>query len=252
VIEPERRSSLVRLAAMQPYFFPYLGYFALIKNSDRFILCDTVQFKRHGWIARNRILKPQEGWQYIVVPLAKHSHKAAINEVGIAGSEPWRERLLKQMTVYKRTAPYYGDVMDFLQAALQCGVELISELNAHLLSETCRYLGIPFVREVFSEMKVPIEQAGAPDEWGILISRALNADTYVNPPGGIEFYDPGKYSRADIRLEFLKVTLRPYDQGRRSFEEGLSILDVMMFNKPARILEMLDDYEILQGPPAGS
>ncbi len=81
----------MRLAVMQPYFFPYLGYFALIKKSDHFVIFDTPQFIRHGWIERNRILKPVEGWQYIKVPLVKHSRETAIKDIVIRNSENWKD-----------------------------------------------------------------------------------------------------------------------------------------------------------------
>jgi hypothetical protein len=236
----------VTLAAMQPYFFPYLGYFGLIKHSDRFIVCDMVQFMRHGWIARNRILKHHEGWQYMVIPLAKHSHKAAIKDVTICVTEPWQDRIFKQLVTYKKIAPYYEQVIDFLQHAFCYKTDSLSDLNTHLLSETCRYIGISFKREVFSEMDIAIEEVNAPDEWAIGICRGLAADTYVNPPGGMDLYDRSKYIRAGLSLQFLNINLRPYDQKRRKYEGGLSIIDVMMFNTPQEIQGMLDDYELLQ------
>ena len=71
----------MKLGIMQPYFAPYLGYISLIKHTDEFILFDTVQFIRHGWIERNRILKPGGGWQYIAIPLVKHSQKTLICDI---------------------------------------------------------------------------------------------------------------------------------------------------------------------------
>ena len=77
----------MKLAIMQPYFFPYLGYLSLIKNTDRFILFDTVQFIRHGWIERNRVLKQGDGWQYISIPLEKHEQTTLIKDIKIKNTE---------------------------------------------------------------------------------------------------------------------------------------------------------------------
>ena len=90
----------MKLGIMQPYFFPYVGYYSLIKNTDKFILFDTVQFIRHGWIERNRILKPNEGWQYIQVPLLKHNRDIFIKDLGIKNTELWREKLKAQLQNY--------------------------------------------------------------------------------------------------------------------------------------------------------
>lgn len=84
----------MKAAIMQPYFFPYLGYYSLIKHSDKWILFDVVQFIRHGWIERNRILKPGEGWQYVKVPLEKHNRSTLIKDIKIKNQEPWRELIL--------------------------------------------------------------------------------------------------------------------------------------------------------------
>ena len=233
------------LAGMQPYFFPYLGYFGLIKHSDIFILADNVQFIEGGWIRRNRILKPGGGWHYIGVPLVKCSHKTIICEMTINNREPWREKIFRQLQHYRKKAPYFQEVIRFLENAFSKETESISDLNAHLLAETCRYLGISFNPEIFSCMTVAVKKAQAPDEWALNTCKALGAHTYINPMGGTEFYDPGKYARSGINLQFLKINLCPYDQKNDSFESGLSILDVMMFNSPGQILEMLDDVEFL-------
>jgi hypothetical protein len=235
----------MRLAGMQPYFFPYLGYFGLIKHSDRFIIGDVVQMIKQGWIARNRILKPEDGWQYIQVPLVKHSHKALIKDVKFIVSEPWQGRILNQLDHYKKNAPYYKEVIGLLGYCFSYNTDSITDLNAHLLTETCQYIGIPFCKEFISELHVTIGETTAPDELGLYVCKAIGADTFINPPGGIVFYDRNKYASAGIKLEFLKVNFKPYDQRRESFEEGLSIIDVMMFNSPREIQMMLDDYQLL-------
>ena len=233
------------LAGMQPYFFPYLGYFGLIRHSSTFIVADNVQFIEGGWIRRNRILKPGGGWHYIGVPLVKCSHKTIICEMKINDSEPWREKIFSQLQHYRKKAPYYQEVICFLKDAFAKETQNISALNAHLLDKTCRYLGIPFNAEVFSCMTVAVKKADAPDEWALNTCKAFGAHTYINPMGGMEFYDPCKYARSGINLKFLNINLRPYDQKNGTFERGLSILDVMMFNSPEQILGMLDDVELL-------
>jgi hypothetical protein len=236
----------MKLAAMQPYFFPYLGYFGLIKHSDRFLIGDNVQFMKGGWIARNRMLKQEQGWQYIGVPLVKHPLNTIIKDVKIFSEEPWQEKIFKQLLHYKRKAPYYEEVIRFLQRTLAYRTESISDLDTHVLAETCNYIGIPFRALSFDDLDFVIESVNAPDEWALNICNAIGADTYINPPGGMEFYDRSKYAGAGISLQFLKVNLRPYDQRREPFEEGLSILDVMMFNTPQQIQGMLDDYDTLE------
>lgn len=235
----------MKLGIMQPYFFPYLGYFSLIKHTDRFILFDTPQFIYHGWIERNRVLKQTGGWQYISVPLQKHTREEAIRDIRIDGVQPWKEKLKAQLVHYKK-APCYWPVMKMLNTALEEEFEDITHQNKFCLEQVCRYLNISADLDIFSEMGLSIGSVQAPDEWALRICQAIpGANAYWNPPGGVEFFDRQKYEKAGIDLKFQKMVLDEYPQKGAPFEPGLSILDVMMFNSPEKINEMLDHYEIL-------
>ena len=235
----------MKIGIMQPYFFPYLGYYALIKNTDKWIVFDEVQFIRHGWIERNRILKPNDGWQYISIPLEKHSRETIIKDIKIKNSEDWKERIIKQLEHYKKKAPYYNQVIAFLKDAFLPDIDSISLFNTHLLNETCKYLGISFNYEIYSEMNLFIDPIEGPGDWALNISKALGATCYINPPGGIELFEKPKFEKANIDLNFLNINLREYNQHRNFFESGLSIIDVMMFNSPEAITEMLNQYELV-------
>jgi len=236
----------MKLAIMQPYFLPYLGYFSLIKHTDEFILFDTVQFIRHGWIERNRILKPSNGWQYIMVPLKKHSRETLIKDIEINNDQQWKEKILAQLQHYKKQAPYFSNVIDILNEIFSKEYATIVDLNLASLKTVCNYLGINTPIQVFSLMNIDIEPANAPDEWALNICKALgNVDEYWNPPGGQSFFDKKKYESAGINLKFHSAILTDYDQKRNVFEPGLSILDVMMFNSIEEINKMLDNYELL-------
>ena len=235
----------MKIGIMQPYFFPYMGYYSLIKNTDKWIILDDVQFIRHGWIERNRILKPNDGWQYISVPLEKHAREALIKNINIRNTEDWKEKILSQVGQYRKKAPYYSQVMPFLMDAFMFQTNSISLLNAHLLNKTCNYLDIPFHYEIYSEMKLKIEPIHEPGDWALNIAKAVGASCYINPVGGIELFRRDKFRKAGIDLKFLKINLVAYPQGRAVFESALSIIDVMMFNSPEEIRRMLDQYELV-------
>lgn len=237
----------MKLGIMQPYFFPYIGYISLIKNTDKFILFDVVQFIRHGWIERNRILKQDKGWQYISVPLKKHEQTTLIKDIKINNDENWKNKILAQLQHYKKKSPFYKQTIEVVTEGLNVETDSIVELNFSTLRAVCEYLDIPFNCEIFSEMNLPIESVNAPDEWALNITKALGYSEYWNPPGGMEFFDRTKYEKAGINLKFQQVNVKPYPQrrGPENIETGLSIIDVMMFNSPEQIKEMLDDYELL-------
>ena len=225
---------------------PYLGYFSLIKHTDRFILFDTVQFIRHGWIERNRILKQDGTWQYFQVPIVKpNGRDTIIKDIRINNDLEWKNRIIGQLQHYKKRAPFYKETIDLLNAVFSQSFDDIVSLNQASLEKVCEYLGIKRNMEVFSKMGLNVEEAGAPDEWALNICKAIEgADEYWNPIGGLSFFDRTKYEKAGVKIFFQEMVLTPYRQLGNEFEPGLSIVDVMMFNSPEAINQMLDDYKL--------
>lgn len=230
---------------MQPYFFPYVGYFSLISYSDEFVFFDTPQYIHHGWVNRNRILSISGEPTYIIVPTKKIEREQSIKETSIADSK-WIERLWGQLSVYKRKAPYYCDTMEFLHFILDnYNTDSISDLNIYTVKSVCEKIGIDAKFKVFSEMNTGIQKVGAPDEWALEICKYMHADVYVNPPGGQSFFDKNKYINAEIDLRFLQSNLRPYVQRIGKYVSGLSIIDVMMFCNNVEIKDIIEDYTII-------
>ena len=73
----------MRIGVMQPYFFPYLGYFHLAKAVDILVLTDDYKFTKQSWINRNRIISEKK-IEYITIPLMKSSDSTHINKKVIA------------------------------------------------------------------------------------------------------------------------------------------------------------------------
>jgi hypothetical protein len=235
----------MRIAIMQPYFFPYLGQFQLIHLTDRFILCDDVQYIRHGWINRNRILTRNGEYQYIIVPLASHSSKTPIKQIQLAEGSRWKETILRQVTCYRKKAPYFERVYQLLAECLAPDETNITKLNGYCLQAVCEYIGLPFTLEISSELSLDYSNVHATGDWALRICEQLGATAYFNPPGGIGLYDKEIFHRHNIQLHFVKPVLKPYSQFNNSFLPGLSVIDIMMFNDPSAIKEMLNDYQLL-------
>jgi hypothetical protein len=235
----------MKLGVMQPYFFPYLGYYSLIKNTDMWVVFDTVQYINKGWINRNRILSPAEdGFSYINIPVVNGSRDMLIKDAMIDQSKNWKEKIMGQIAYYKKRAPYYQNVKSLIEDVLCFETSKISELNIYALQRTCEYLNVDFNYKVFSDDTMGIKYVSAPDEWALMISLKLGADTYINPPGGKTFFDKQKYQNEGINLQFLSINQKPYKTYGLGFIPGLSVIDVMMFNSAEEINKMLDDYEI--------
>jgi len=230
----------MKLGIMQPYFFPYLGYFDLINRTDRWIVFDTAQYIRHGWVNRNRILHSDSGWQYILVPLKKHSRETAIKDIEIAANIDWKNRILAQLLRYKKKAHYYKETIDLVEESLDEKESHISHLNVRVMKSVCRRLGIDFNFDIFSEMDLDLGPVDGPGDWALRISEAMGAKEYLNPPTGADIFDPGKFAASGITLKIQEFRNKEYECRGWDFVPGLSIIDVLMWNTPEEILAHLN------------
>ena len=234
------------VAIMQPYFFPYLGYFSLIQHTDYWIVFDPVQYIRKGWMNRNRILAPENpngGWQYISVSLQKATRNTLIKNIQVNNNLLWQDKLLRQLEHYRKKAPFFDDVHSLLLDTFKADINSIVNLNAHLLNSVCDYLSIPFDCEFYSVMdfpEFPITHAG---DWALNICKHLHVSKYVNPLGGKALFNEFDWKANDIELNFLSSNLPYYSQRRKESIMGLSIIDTMMFNSIDTISDMLYDID---------
>ena len=210
----------MKLGIMQPYFFPYVGYFQLMDSVDEWVIFDEIQFINKGWCNRNRILKPFGDWQYITVPLKKHHRETKISEVII--KDNWKN-ILGKLTVYRK-APYYHETMDLIERCFDIDSLRLSDILDRSLRLTAKHLGI--TTAIYRQPKV--ENVAHAGQWALRISEKMGADEYVNPIAGVPLFDKNEFKNAGIGLSYHESNLFEYDQGRE-FIPGLSIIDVLMF-----------------------
>lgn len=236
----------MKAAIMQPYFYPYIGYFQLIQAADRFILFDDVQYIRHGWINRNRILKPVEGCQFIIMPLTAHSRGTLIKDIQPADAGKNKDKILRQIEHYKKAAPYYKTVRALMGDCFARQQSTIAEMNGCYLKAVCDYIGIDFKIEISSQMDFDYSQVQDAGDWALRMCEQLQATEYINPAGGMGLFDNSRFEKSNIRLGFLQPSICAYNQRRAYFEPGLSIIDVLMFNEPAEIKNLINDYQLYE------
>ena len=222
---------------MQPYFFPYLGHFALIANVDRWVVFDVTQYTPKTWMNRNRILHPKHGSMYVTLPLAGSSQNSLIKDVCVLNPASSFASIKGKLSHYRKNAPHYATVVELVDRSFG-GVSSRSlvALNVAGLKDVCGYLGIRFEYSICSEMDLDLSGVEHPGQWALAISRQLGADAYINPLGGAELFRPGEFADAGIRLSFLTMPPLIYETGPYEFVPNLSILDVLMWNTPDTVM----------------
>lgn len=233
----------MKIAIMQPYFFPYLGYFDLIYNVDLFIVFDTVQYIRRGWMHRNRVLHQNgNGWQYIIVPTEKAHQKAYIHDIRIRDVSLWQERLLSQLAHYRNTAPFAEQTIKFVSECLITDELSLSQLNANILTRCSKLLGINFQYQFCSGLNIEMDKNTNAEERILDLCEFLGAKEYVNLPGGGDLYHPEAFEKRNIKLTFRNLPTFVYPTKPYVFEPNLSIIDLLMWNKPEDIKQHLEEY----------
>lgn len=234
---------------MQPYFLPYIGYWQLIANTEKFIFFDVVQYNKRSWMNRNRILHPDkfDDFQYITVPIKKHERGSLISDVEISYEEDWVSEIFGKLTLYRKlNAPYYSEVSELLFRILKPRYSRFLDLVVHETLEICNFLGLKLNYQLASEISFDREIIAGPGDWALSVCKSLGASSYINPYGGYEIFDEKKYFENDVKIQFLKSNLSPYKQSwRKEFIPGLSIIDLLMFLSKEEIRDYLySDYKL--------
>jgi hypothetical protein len=233
----------MKVAIMQPYFLPYIGYFQLINSVDKFVIYDDVNFINRGWINRNNILV-NGATTLIQIPLSKASQNKLINEVEIFKEGKWKVKLLRTIEQNYKIAPNFHRIFEFLQSLINKNHSHISALNFESIQTICSYLDI---RTEIISSSTHYHNHHLNGQNRILdICLRENADNYINPIGGEILYDKEQFIEKNIKLNFIQPAAIPYSQTSSSFVPFLSIMDVLMNCEPEYIkTTLLKAYELI-------
>lgn len=232
-----------KIGMMQPYLFPYLGYFQLIAAVDAFVLGDNLQYVKETWINRNRILEGGKA-ATITFPLKKSSYLSRINEKVFADSYMEdRAALRKRLHYCYANAPYSRPVLALMDELLRYPERQLAGFAINSIRRICDYLEIATPIMVASGLDIgPVVDK---QERVAETMKRVDGDLYINPVGGMLLYDPSYFAERGFSLCFHRMHDIRYQQFGNPFEASLSIIDVLMFNSREEVRTMLDAYDLL-------
>lgn len=226
----------MKLAIMQPYLFPYIGYFQLVAAVDKFVFYDDVNFIKNGWINRNRLLVGGES-RYFTAPLSGASPNLKINQVKVVSDTAWQSKLRQSLRHAYARAPHFRAVNDLVTDVITMDEVRISEIAKRSVVSVAAYLGLHTQFVPSSTIYANDALRGA--DRVLDICRRENASVYANLPGGRALYSHAEFAAAGIRLCFIDPRIAAYRQSQATFHGGLSIIDVLMFNAPKDVAMLL-------------
>jgi hypothetical protein len=220
----------MRLGAHQPQYLPWLGFFDKMDRVDRFVLLDTVQYKKNEWQNRNRI-RSANGWQWITVPV-HHRFPMMIREVTLDESSPWRRKHREALRIHHARSPFRDTVLPALEALLHEPFASLAALNIRTVRLLAEFLGVRTPITLASE--VPGLPQGA-DERIIALCRHFGATDYLAGQGGADYMDLDAYTRAGVRVAFQSFHHPVHPQAYPGFEPNLSAIDLLSNCGPGSI-----------------
>lgn len=228
------------LAANQPYFFPYIGYWQLINAADVFLIADDCNFIRLGFVNRNRILVNGEA-KYYRVNISKQSSFKLINETSIVPIDV-NQKYCQLFEAYHK-APYFKETWELVHKILSCNETNLSLFLANSIHEVCDYLGIN--TKIMKTSDLIGNSQYKKEERIYDFCNRLGADTYINAIGGTKLYDFDEFKKRGIDLKFIKTGDIKYKQFNNEFVPNLSIIDLLMFLPVEEVKALLDNYTFI-------
>lgn len=233
----------MKLAIMQPYFMPYIGYWQLLQAVDKFVIYDNIQFSKKGWFHRNRILANNTD-KIFTLPLKKDSDYLNVNERFLGGDYvKQNEKTLRIIKNSYSKTPYFKEVYPIIENIFRYEDSNLFNFTFNSIKEINKYLNIN--TDIIISSNVGIDHNGLNGQDKVLaIVKELNAKEYINTIGGVDLYEKQIFENNNVELHFLKSNTIEYQQLNNNFIPWLSIIDVMMFNNTDEINNYLNRIEL--------
>jgi len=232
----------MKTAIMQPYFFPYIGYFQLIAAVDLFIVYDNIKYTKKGWINRNRMLLNGKNITFSL-PLKGAADFLDIRDRELAADfNP--DKLVNQLSGAYWRAPYFKQALPLIEQILRQGESNLFRFLYQSILRICEATGIATKIRISSD--IAADHSLKNQDRVLALCEAVDTDVYVNAIGGMELYSRDDFQSRGIELKFLRSKPFTYPQFGNEFVPQLSIVDVLMFNSLDAIRECIhSNYELV-------
>lgn len=224
---------------MQPYLFPYLGYYQLVHAVDNFVFYDDVTFIKGGYINRNNICSNGKA-QRFTVPVPGMSSNVLINKLSFDSNV---KKQLKSIEQAYAKAPFFKDIFPIVVSVLNDDKRNVAHICRLSITRVIDYLGIEKSYDYSSELSYERDVPAAKKL--VNISKSLGSSEYVNSPGGKSLYSKDYFLKHGIKLNFIEMGEYQYNQNSNVFLPNLSMIDILMWNSKNEVVELLNKYNLV-------
>ena len=218
------------IAIMQPYFFPYLGYFQLMNAVDLWVNMDHATFIKKGFMHKNIVA----GDQTIRLPLLGASQNVNTREIKVDYESKQLSKLLLTLQHRYAKAPYFEVAKKMLEESIAAQPDSLAAFNWSIIQNIHTYLGMDTQLVDSSIGRTDLKKA----DGMIDIASQFGAEHIINLSGGAQIYDKSYFNERGIRIDFINMVVK-------SEENGLSIFHHLCHYPAAELKERLTEFELL-------
>jgi hypothetical protein len=250
---------------MQPYFFPYIGYFQLISAVDKYILYENLEYIKDGWMHKNRVLVKNHGPTNISLKIVRKSSLKKITEITLINDNRWKRKLLRTIQQNYSNSIYYQEIYPFIELLINMPEKNLHVYNSKIILAICNYLDIEtyiqYQNTNYLELEKKLQEKfdlqsdsqlnqydGTYDKKTVRvleICKSENADIFINAIGGKSLYSKNQFGNFGIDLHFLETNTICYKQLSAEFFPNLSIIDVLMNCGKDGTKRLLNEYRLV-------
>lgn len=234
----------MKVAIMQPYFFPYLGYWQMLNAVDKFVLLDDVKFITRGYINRNSILINGEAILFSI-PIKKISQNKLIMDTKLNFDIKSKEKFLKTIAMAYKKAPQFEPFYPILEDIIYNNTDDVTTYIKYSFERILGYIKGNVNIQIIVSSELQKNDTLNGQNRIIEINKRLNSTQYINAIGGQGLYNKDEFKKNGISLNFIKMNEVKYKQFNNDFVPNLSFIDVLMFNDKTKVKELLKKYELV-------
>ena len=221
----------MKCAIMHPTYIPWLGYFDLIDQVDKFVFLDNVKVVKSSWHVRNKI-KTHQGEIFLTIPLEKKegNNERIFCETLVNVREHWQKKHLRSIELAYIKALFFKEVFPFIQDLVKSDETILSEFNIRIIEKVSTRIGIS--RELIKASQLK-NISGQKDALLVSICNEIGCNYYLSVKGSagyIERNSPGgELVKNGISLFYKNYEHPSYNQLHGNFIPYLSVID-LLFN----------------------
>lgn len=229
----------MKFAGNQPFIFPYITYFQLMKHADVFMIADDFNYNK-AWTNRNNLLLDGKAYMFHLEVRGASQNKL-VSEVRAADDQ---FKLLRTIEVNYRKAPFFQDIFPMVEEILNYEDKNLARYIGNSLLKIADYLHFDTKFIYSSEIEGKDDSLRFQDRVLNLCS-VLKVTEYVNLGARTPLYSKEVFKEHGIDLYYIQSRPIEYQQFDQPFVSNLSMIDVLMFNSVEQINELLLQYDLV-------